>query len=235
MKTTEEIKAKLLKLFAMMEEGSGASEQEVQTASVKARKLMAEYKLSEKDIVQKVQEVISRCFGNITFTSKTNPWTLDLLHTVADNYCCHACMYSTYHSGKKSAGLIGFEEDVETAGRVLNYAVDSITAEQKKIRKDSEKKGYRFADGTAMCNAYGNGFVRGLRDAFEEQNQREKETGFAMVMVEPQEVKDYVKGNCKKGSFNSNASYSAARRYDGYAAKGYQAGKNFNTGARITG
>jgi len=237
MKSIEEIKAKLQKLFAMMEDGSGASEQEVQTAMVKARKLMAEYKLTEADISdKKAEKVIQEQVHDIVFSTQKNPWISNLASVIGNNYCCHAVMYHTYGAKTRNPGFIGFKNDVDMAVKVLKYAVDCALAEGSRIRRSAIKNGYTNADATAMCNAWGAGYVRGIQTAFERQNQEEKEKAesFALIMVEPEEVKEYVENKCQRKTFNTSNATSKARNYDRLAVAGYKVGCEFNMKSKLT-
>jgi len=230
-RSIENVKAKLKKLYAMIDTHGNASEQEIQTAMTKARKLMAEYHLSEAEFISVDKKAEQRLF-DIKFSTLVNPWINKLNSVVANNYCCHPIMESGYRMKQHRVGMIGFPTDLDISEATLKYAVDSVKAKQKELQKAMLKQGYTYKDCTAANNAYGNGFVVGIEERFKEQNKTEDES-FAMVMVEPNEVKEEVSKLGSK-SLNTSKAYREARKYDMYAAIGFHEGKKFSMADRLT-
>ena len=226
----QRIKEKIKKLLAMMDPEANASPAEVETALKKARKLMEEYKLSEKDLNDEVKEVIRKQIYGVEYTSITNPWVIDLCSVIADNYCCKSVAYTINGRSTRTAGVVGFTEDAELAANTIKYAYECIKKDIHKLQLKAERMGYPAKDRTSMGNAYGNGYVRGLKEAFLEQNKTE--TGFAMVLVTPQEVNDDIAG-IGKIKLNTSRAYNGARQFDGYAVRGYKEGENFSTRNRL--
>lgn len=236
-KSIEQVKAQLQKLYAMMDENSGASLAEVESATKIARKLMLEYKLSEGDFLKKEAKVI-KVYTNIMYTSNTNYWIAELANVIAENYCCKAVMgYSiNFFTGRikkeKSVVFMGFEDDANLCAKIMKYAVDCAMSEFKHIDKRMRKEGYSFADMTSAHNAWGNGYARGIREVFEEQNKTDE--SFAVVLITPEEVEEAT-GKLRKANFNTNTAYSNARHFDQAAVNGYQKGKEFSTKDKLVG
>lgn len=244
MKSIEQVKAQVKKLFAMVAEGSGASQQEVESALKAARTLMAKYKLADADILEKKDSevVVTKILDDVTYTAQTNIWVGALGNVIASNYCCHYCvrkMDRTY-----ALGFIGFSEDTEIAETVLRYAYSCIMSDISSLKNIGKRRGRSAKELTDIANAYGQGYVMGIRDAFEEQNKAtsivndegtEVKTSYALVLQVPAEVKNYVKNNTSQTRINMNKSKYEARDYSDYTSRGYNEGRKFSTRDRLAG
>lgn len=231
MKDIEKVKEQIQKLFALMEDNSGASQGEVESALKAARKLMAKYKLSEKDVIEKKSNVIKETIKEIDFTTIVNPWVMTLGQVIADNYCCRH--YISKYSGRRTMniGFVGFEDDFEMASKIFRYAYDCIISEHS---RNMRGKKYTHKELTSILNAFGNGYVRGIKEVFAEQNKTEE--CFAVVLQTPQEVNDRMNGKeFNFDSINTSNATNRARNYDSYAVRGYQRGKEFKIGERLAG
>ena len=79
-------KDKIRKLLAL---AKSPEPEEAKLALLKARKLMAEHKLSERDLEERNTTVIKRAIGE-KFSKKANSWMDPLSIVIGENYCCSA-------------------------------------------------------------------------------------------------------------------------------------------------
>lgn len=80
-------KDKIRKLLAL---AKSPEPEEAKLALLKARKLMAEHKLSERDLEERNTTVIKRAIGE-TFSKKANSWMDPLSIIIGENYSVAAC------------------------------------------------------------------------------------------------------------------------------------------------
>lgn len=161
--------------------------EEAKLALLKARKLMAEHKLTERDLEERNTTVIKRAIGE-TFSKKANSWMDPLSIIIGENYCCSA--FRCKISAKTTVwhvGFIGLEGDFEICVKIFRYAVRCVKSEQKKLRKQ-HRDYYTPQEIAKICDSYGYGFARGVYEAFTRQNEENQEYG--LVLKVPKEVKD---------------------------------------------
>ena len=177
-------KDKIRKLLAL---AKSPEPEEAKLALLKARKLMAEHKLSERDLEERNTTVIKRAIGE-TFSKKANSWMDPLSIIIGENYCCSA--FRCKISAKTTVwhvGFIGLEGDIEICVKIFRYAVRCIKSEQKKLR-EQHRDYYTPQEIAKICDSYGYGFARGVYEAFTRQNEENQEYG--LVLKVPKEVKD---------------------------------------------
>lgn len=177
-------KDKIRKLLAL---AKSPEPEEAKLALLKARKLMAEHKLSERDLEERNTTVIKRAIGE-KFSKKANSWMDPLSIVIGENYCCSA--FRCKISAKTTVwhvGFIGLEGDIEICVKIFRYAVRCIKSEQKKLRKQ-HRDYYTPQEIAKICDSYGYGFARGVYEAFTRQNEENQEYG--LVLKVPEEVKD---------------------------------------------
>ena len=219
------IKDKIAKLLALAE---SPNENEAKAALLKARELMAEHKLRPEEIKKAESVKVVRELLDVTCTAMTNPWAVSLSAVIAEHYCCRA--YRNRGSGRKlnQIGLVGLEDDFEIAKRIFLYAYECvISACKHQIKRDPTDPPGTYRE---KCNAYGWGFVRGVDAAFKVQQEEHQEWG--LVMVVPKAVDDSMADMGKKSSFGKE--HTGGWR-DTYRALGYQSGKDFDPGTRLSG
>lgn len=125
-------KDKIRKLLAL---AKSPEPEEAKLTLLKARKLMAEHKLTERDLEERNTTVIKRAIGE-TFSKKANSWMDPLSIIIGENYCCSA--FRCKISAKTTVwhvGFIGLEGDFEICVKIFRYAVRCVKSEQKKLRK----------------------------------------------------------------------------------------------------
>lgn len=79
-------KDKIRKLLAL---AKSPEPEEAKLALLKARKLMAEHKLTERDLEEHDTTVIQQEIDE-TFSKKANSWMSPLSTVIGENYCCAA-------------------------------------------------------------------------------------------------------------------------------------------------
>lgn len=164
-------KDKIRKLLAL---AKSPEPEEAKLALLKARKLMAEHKLTERDLEERNTTVIKRAIGE-TFSKKANSW-MDPLSIII------SAKTTVWH-----VGFIGLEGDFEICVKIFRYAVRCVKSEQKKLRKQ-HRDYYTPQEIAKICDSYGYGFARGVYEAFTRQNEENQEYG--LVLKVPKEVKD---------------------------------------------
>ena len=222
----ENVREKIAKLLAL---GDSPNENEARAALLKARELMAEYKLSPEEFEKRTDaKVVKRTIG-IFCTKMTDQWASRLNALIARHYCCG----SYRHRQKKGdrtveLGLIGFEEDWEICAHIVRYAYECVKSRCKEITAKAKRYGATGKEIRQACNAYGWGFCAGLSDAYDAQEREHQEWG--LVMVVPRQVTEVIQ-SMGKGSVFSTASIQP--NHDSYLRMGYADGQKFDPGARI--
>lgn len=103
-------KDKIRKLLAL---AKSPEPEEAKLALLKARKLMAEHKLTERDLKEHDTTVIQQEIDE-TFSKKANSWMAPLSTVIGENYCCAA--YRCKRGVKTTVwrvGFIGLKDDFE--------------------------------------------------------------------------------------------------------------------------
>ena len=119
-------KDKIRKLLAL---AKSPEPEEAKLALLKARKLMAEHKLTERDLEEHDTTVIQQEIDE-TFSKKANSWMAPLSTVIGENYCCAA--YRCKRGAKTTVwrvGFIGLKDDFEICTKIFKYAVRCIKAE----------------------------------------------------------------------------------------------------------
>lgn len=194
------------------------NENEARDALLKARELMAKYKIAESEASEAKEQRAVRFMTGITYSARRNPWVVGLAYTIAANHCARS--FSTKMKGKqtKEIGIIALSDDIDINVELFKYAYDCVLSETAKLRRE---KGVVSADG------YGAGFVLGLDQAYKEQ-QKSAESDWGLVLVTPQAVLDTVS---KMGKERKTKIKCEQSDYD----KGFADGQKFHEQKRIAG
>lgn len=211
-------KDKIRKLLALVE---SPEEGEAKAALLKARELMAEHKLCEADLEEAEVQSVKEVQTVITASKRRNPWAINLSAVIGENYCCKGYRRHWHGQQTQYIGFIGLEGDVEVCVEIFKYAVDCVMAGVKRIK--AENKGYPADYVKNLCDSYGYGFVMGIQDAFERQQEQNRD-GWGLVLVTPKEVSEYAAQNLGHQEFKSRAQDEISP--SGYA-QGYEEGKAF--------
>lgn len=220
-------KEKIKKLLSLAQ---SQNEHEARAALLKARELMAEYKLCEADLEDVGKQEVKDVAVNFTCTKRSNPWMINLSGIIAQYYCCKG--YGQHHYGgqKQYIGFIGFENDVEICVAIFKYAVDCILSHNKKIKKDYREYGYSAEEIKRLCDSYGYGFAYGVKEAFEKQ-QEEKQQEWGLALVTPKEVQE-ASADWKAEKFQSKATQDIQ---SSAFQKGFFDGTEFDPKHRLDG
>lgn len=116
MLTVDDYKEKIKKLLALAQ---SPSEAEAKAALLKARKLMAEYKLTEADLKEAEEQPVKDILTDITCSKRRDPWIVNLSTIIGRNYCCQGYIRRNKHKQTILIGFIGLENDVEVCVRFL--------------------------------------------------------------------------------------------------------------------
>lgn len=222
--TEQNYKEKIIHLLALAE---SPNEHEAKAALLKARELMAKHKLTEAELKDVEKQEVKNILTDITCSKRRNPWVVELSGIIGENYCCRAYRSRNWGEQTQRIGFIGLENDIEICMAIFKYAVDSILAGEKRLKKELNDYGYSGEYIKTMRDSYGFGFVSGIRSVFYKQKQEHQEWGLVMVM--PKEVEE-ASSYLGKKSFESKASQNISGA--GYHL-GREAGKNFSPEKRL--
>ena len=219
-------KEKIRKLLALAESNN---EHEAKAALLKARELMAEYKIEEYEVVDAKSRKVKRVYTEYFWTKRGEFWIGALADIIAVNYCCRSASQIPYKGAqKRQIFFIGLEDDVDLCAKIFEYAVDSARKFGNLYLKD-KYNGYKLTsqDKNRVKKSYAVGFTKGVREAFEKQ-KAETETGWGLVMVIPKEVND----NCigfKEDTYRSRNRVI----YRDIRDDGYKEGCRFNPNRKL--
>lgn len=185
----EKIKLKIKKLLAL---ATSPVEAEAHAALLKARELMMEYKLSELDLKEvdpKDLEIVT-IRTEVTFTKYTDNWIASLADVIAEHHCCQSFFTKRHGAKRRSICFMGIKDDAEMVEQIFYYARYCIYAWIDKTRAEYKAFGYNITDLRPMTDSYAKGFIKGLNEQYELQDQKNQEWG--LVVVTPKEVTDYI-------------------------------------------
>ena len=219
----KDYREKIRKLLALAE---SPNEHEAKAALLKARQLMAEHKLTERDCKDAEEQEVKDIRTDITCSKRRNPWIVHLSAVIGENYCCKGYRNRRYGEQTNYIGFIGLEDDVEVCVSIFKYAVDCVLSEIKRIKK--ENSCYYSSYVKKICDSYGYGFVSGVSEAFRKQ-QEENEQGWGLVLVMPQEVIEASQHLGHK-EFKSRAQEDIS---ESAYAKGFYDGEEFDPTKRL--
>lgn len=226
------------KIRKLLAKASSNNEHEASAALLKARELMAKYKIDEqsvKDAAPRENVLRHVEYEEDTFSGLRNAWFLSLSQVIAENHCC--AKYSATLKGHKTSNVIftGLDDDPNVALEVFSYAVQHIHNQVKEYGRYIREAGVYPAKDIrrrirAYEDSYAEGFTRGLAAKYAEQVKNDHTGTMAITIVQPVEVTDFM-DSLRKTTF--------ARRYNGeneHAVRaGYAAGYTFNPVKQIPG
>lgn len=217
-------KEKIRHLLALAE---SPVEAEAQAALLKARELMAKYKLTERECREVEPQNIVRQHSNVTCSKRRDPWCVPLSAIIGENYCCKGLRTHQKKSQTQMVGFIGFEDDVLLCINIFEYAVDCVRSEINRIKRCYA--GYDADYIKRRCDSFGYGFVAGLSAAFDAQTAENKQE-WGLVLVTPKEVQEVADRIGKPTAFRSRSQDGI---FGNEYASGYKSGQEFQTQKRI--
>ena len=221
---------KIKKLLALAQSDNPG---EAENALLLARKLMAQHKLTEKDIADKrPNKLVHAAYEGETYSGLRNTWLLNLARVIGENHCC-----GIYRNSKKKSSTVGkivfagLDDDPAIALELLDYAVQHIKAKAKDYRASIPDYWgtHNKNDWTRNYESnYAEGFAEGLASKYREQNKGEDSEVMALVAVKPVEVVRFIQG-LKKTSYRVRYEHTNADARQ----QGYNAGYSFNPTKQI--
>lgn len=193
------------------------NEHEARAALLKARELMAKYKISQAQVEGKEDDEVVRKPTGVDYSLRRDPWISDLAGVIAKYHCCRNIQYREKGRQVAEIWFIGLSDDTAVCMDVFRYAVDCVRSKTKKLRKQSVE----------AANGYGYGFVCGLNEAYNKQQAKE---GWGLVLVVPEAVNEEVDKLKKKKVGSSRKMMEASARY---FHKGVTDGHKFHEQKRI--
>lgn len=220
----DKVMEKIRKLLAL---AGSSNENEAKQALLKARKLMAENKLSQLDIqgATGTQEVIVLETG-VSCTKMTNPWAAVLSGIISDYYCCRAMRSHRKGDKKVTIELVGLKDDVELCNKIYHYAYETaLSLISRNIHRYHAESASHVRE---RRNAFGWGFARGVQYALEEQRRaaEDNKESWGLVMVTPQPVIEFI------SRYGAPTNYGTIKRdeeLDKCRAQGMKEGQKFST------
>lgn len=213
-------KEKIVKLLSL---AGSDNPNEANAALLAARRLMAQYKLNEKDIKQKGSGKLREAeYKQITYSGIRNTWVTNVGQVIAEHHCCAFINRSNIKSTIRHGVFIGLDDDPEIACTIFDYALDHIKRwgvlrKMELLHSNSDKRAVNEETKNDVAN-YATGFAKGLKQQYAEQDIRESaET--ALVLVRPVEVSEYVsslKTVHLRGKMTANHDIQAKGYNDGY-------------------
>ena len=181
----EIIKRKICSCLAL---SGSPNENEAQTALKMARKLMAMYKIAEKDL-DKIPTMVETRTTDITYSKERDPWIRHVLKTICNRYCCEYYTSRYYRKRTRQIEFVGYADDLSVCIRAFEFTVYTIRQNIASRHLDRE-------DG----KDYALGFVVGLDTAYKQQEAEERQNSmntngsseFSLVMTVPKEVTDVL-------------------------------------------
>ncbi len=222
---TEDYRKKITKLLAL---SKSSNRHEAYAALTKARELMAKYKFNEYDFIEEEKKTIIKNLHikDISYSKRRDSWMSYFIEVVSKNYCCQCINYKNKNTYTFS--FMGEKDDVDICADVFWYALECIRTGIKETKK--KYKGYDNKSLKIASNSYAYGFIKGLKEAFDKQNQ-ENERGWGLVMVIPREVTKYISESTTTEKFTCKQ----AKEIDPNEYKiGKQDGRNFTQRKRIS-
>lgn len=217
-----DIKDRIAKLLALSE---SPNTHEAKAAMLKAKELMAEYKVSAAAAWEKPNAEVIRYKSDIVCTRRHEAWKVDLAATIARNYCCRS--YITRQKGGQKAYITfaGYWEDIHICLMVLRYALECIHGWTATIRHLCQEL-YNADDMRAILDSYARGFIRGTSTAYEQQMDKHRE--WSLVLRVPSEA-EAIYASLKRYAF-CGKSATIPNLYN----QGFRDGMKFNPSEGIS-
>lgn len=227
----DKVLAKIQKLLKIAED-RGATEHEAKVAMLKAQELMVKYSLNQSDLKdvdleKHPKKVVTKAVienkGRIMWYETT------LLSIIAKNFRCVYFSRGIIGNRSRNLMLMGLEEDVEIATFVFNFALNQMKILGKNYIKENDHLLEMYGTTKASIkNDYYTGFTRGLRQAFQDQVDKNN-WGLVLVkdaLVTQEESKLHLRivkptGIKPKFDFNQNTIQSGFN-------EGYDLGENYS-------
>lgn len=217
----KKIEEKIQKLLVMSEQGTP---EERKTAYKMLQKLMAKYHFEFEELRRKEEKINFYEIKTLNFYAQ---WKQDILGLIAKNFRCKTAF--TQNGKNITMYLIGYEQDCTVAEKICKDAIQLAELEAKReinyiAYQNSLCKRKRDRKETkGVKSSYITGFYHGLIDGFEELRQINEP--YAVALVIPQEVTNFVKEHCFPSDMN--AYNKKTDFYDDIYENGVDRGRRF--------
>ncbi|MGE4275336.1 MAG: DUF2786 domain-containing protein [Candidatus Methanomethylophilaceae archaeon] len=171
--------------------------QEALVALAMARKLMAQFKLSAHDLDEDEKEIVELDTG-ITCSKQKEFWLSRIAGLIARRHCCVLMFHSHNRERTKQLVFIGHQADAEIAKQAFTYAAQFVRMRCTAIEKDLRADSYSTGHIRQRQMDYGIGFMKGLKEAYDRQDNETMELGdcvsssTAVVLVVPADVTQHA-------------------------------------------
>lgn len=219
----EKLSSVISKVQKLLNLSVSSNANEAATATALANKLIDQYRLSEADLNQELNDnPLMEDSGFLYETGKITRWKSNLASVIVKHYGCAAFNSVIYPNGRKVSRykLVGRKQDIEIAKYMFNW----LLLECLRLSELNAK-----GNGRVFVSSYCEGFVSGLGTKLKE-SRKEAGEGFAssaMVKLDSREKEsfDFMMANYKL----KDAKAQSQRRVDGEAfRKGFDEGKKVN-------
>ena len=218
----KEVIEKIKKLLALSE---SSNEHESSTAMLQVQKLLVKHKLSMKEVEEYGEKEPINVVNDMSdICMTTGKWKGILAMVICENFGCYC--YSQSKNRKTYVTFVGKDTDVTVCKIVLQYAIDCIKSRVDSFKRQYKREG-RSTRGLEVT--YALNFIKGLKQAFEEQKKaNEQEWGLVLVKA-PEVEKAWNELSLRKGSV-----YRPTVVNDGDVKNSaYEEGKRFSVSDRI--
>lgn len=216
----EETVRETIKKLLTLSEGTNF-EAEAQAALLKARELMAKYKID--NVNERKSTIVRRkILKDIVFGAKTDMWIADLVDIICT---AHGCKGAGIRFTKFSSNpvLYGFEDDLEICEEMIRFAISSIDYNYNNLKSLLHKRATAKQLSTLRFS-YGYGFANGLREQYDKQDAEE---GWGLVLTTPDAVREATK------DFKTRNVKTSKRINPNAYGKGFEDGRSFTTHEKI--
>lgn len=208
-----------------------ADSHEALAAMAKARKLLAKYNLSLSEVSSdKTSSEVKQSNDSVSFTKQTSLWVLKLARVVSKYNKCATLITHVPRSRTYSISFVGEGDQAEIVNEMFKKMVDFVRFKYNNVATkywiyggtpEEHRRAYATAD------LYVAGFIKGLKDYYEEQNKEDESC--ALMVITPAEVNKYLeKFQTRSFSYEQGASAYASGR--GEYRNGYYEGHSYNQG-----
>ena len=233
----EKVINRVKKLLALAVGGANANESE--SALLLAQRMMAENNIALEDVQGQAEAPRPEVVRHYATYSKGNSalvwYAVDLARVIAKNFRVSYVIGTSPQKSKSKAAkekgdipqsviFIGLSDDVMLAVEVYQFAFESVKHHADRYARKLYSQGHPM---TGLRDAFTTGYLKGLREKFEEQVAANN--WLAIITLHPVVV-EYV-DNMKTGSITISANKNQAAAYLNGAAyeAGRQEGKRFDT------
>lgn len=192
----EQLMDKVQKLLALA--GNNPSQEEANTAYLKAQELIAKYNLDMSECDEDKDDIVMMPAVH----SNNEGYRTKLAVILAPNFRCRAIMSGNI------VNFLGYKTDVEVCVQVFNHAYKVSHNAGLRLERQYRKEGYSTR---GVANSYYNGFCVGIKEVLDAQCR-------ALMIIVPDEVD-------KNLAERSQGRYRGGMRMRGYSSEAYNDGK----------